>query len=299
MTYLLLGVMILMYTLQSLLTRKYSDHYPGDPDLASPVFTIISGLVVFVVSLAMCRFRFEASWQTWVLGLANGLALVLYNTTIIKASQSGPYSVLMVFSIAGGIIIPTVVGRIVFGDELTLVKIICILVVLGSVYLISMKDEETKLKKGFWAACIGLAVGNGLYGTFLDAQQRLTGAEQKEEMVAVTFLVAVLISAGILLKKQKKNFFVVMKQTKKSAVFLLTCSLVVAGAIHMMTFMLGLMDLTILYTFDNSSVLMLSVLCSWAFFKEKLSWKNVVGCVTMCAALICMMGWDWIVGLFL
>ena len=46
----LMGVMILMYTLQSLLTRKYSDHYPGRPEMASPVFTVVSGLAVAVVT---------------------------------------------------------------------------------------------------------------------------------------------------------------------------------------------------------------------------------------------------------
>ncbi len=298
LTLLLFSVMVLFYTLQSLLTRKYSDHYPGDPTMASPVFTMASGLVVVLFSLVMCRFQFDASWQTWLMGLANGIALVLYNHCIIKASQTGPYSVLMVFNITGGIVIPILCGILLFKDTVTPLKALCILAALISGYFISVKDNETRRQKGFWAASIGLGIANGLYGTFLDAQQRVTGAEQKEEMIAITFGTAVLISVTVLALKEKRNLFPAMKQNKKSALYLLTCSLIVAGAIYMLTFMIGMMDLAILYTFDTSSVLMLSVLCSWLFFKEKMSLKNVIGCITMCIALICMGGSDIILGWF-
>ena len=296
--YILLCFMILLYTLQSLFTRKYADHYPGDSSVVSSVFTVFSGLTVVVVSLVMCRFSFVASWETVLFGVTNGAALVLYNTAFIKSSQTGPYSILMVFSIAGGILIPTLVGVAAFGDAITIVRVICMAVVLLSVPLVCVKDGETMRKKGFWLACALLALGNGLYGTMLDVQQRITGVEQKEEMVAITFLVAMTASAMVLLCRQKRKFFGVMKQTKVSAVYLILASLTVAAAIHLLTAMINLMDLALLYTFDNSGVLIFSVLCSWAFFKEKLSVKNVVGCATMCIALTVMMGWDWMITLF-
>ena len=49
-----------------------------------------------------------------------------------------------------------------------------------------------------------------------------------------------------------------------------------------------------LYTFYNSAVLMLSVLCSYLFLGEKLSLKNILGCIAMCIALFFMMGGDTI-----
>ena len=107
-------------------------------------------------------------------------------------------------------------------------------------------------------------------------------------------IVTVVISCIVLFAQQKRRFFSVMKQTKRSAFYLALASLVVAGAIHLLTAMLGMMDLALLYTFDNSGVLMFSVLCSWIFFKEKLSLKNWLGCAAMCIALTLMMGWDWI-----
>ena len=47
-------------------------------------------------------------------------------------------------------------------------------------------------------------------------------------------------------------------------------------------------DPTIVYTFDNAGVLLLSAIASAVFFKEKLSKLNVIGCIIMSLGLICM-----------
>jgi drug/metabolite transporter (DMT)-like permease len=123
-------------------------------------------------------------------------------------------------------------------------------------------------------------------------QQRVTTTGEKEEMVAITFAVCALCSLAMLAIEQKKNFPTVMKQTRRSLLLLAIASLVVAGAIHILTIIIGKIDLAVLYTFYNSAVLMLSVLCSYLFLKEKLSLKNVIGCITMCTALVFLMGGD-------
>ena len=159
MDILFIGAMILLYTLQSLLCRKYSEHYPGPDHMASPVFTVVSGSVVALVSLVLCKFSFSASGLTVLLAVVNSLALSGYNFFLIRASQTGSYSVLMVFSIAGGIIIPSLVALLCFGDRISPVQFIAILVILISVYLISRKQEESvKSRKCFFLACAGLGI---------------------------------------------------------------------------------------------------------------------------------------------
>ena len=285
----LMFVLIMLATFQSLLCRQYSDRYPGKESMASPVFTIVSGLVVIAVSLVLCKFQFHASLPTVILGVVNSLVLYAYNYFIIKASVKGPYSILIVFSLSGAIVIPVLVDVLFFNGKLSLISIICILVVLFSVYLVSIKeDEEKTIKKGFWLACAGLCLSNGIYGSFIASQQQISGVAEKEEMVAITYLGAVVLSVLTLAFRAKKEFFTHFRQTKSSCFYLVTASIVIAAALHLLTFMIDLIDLAILYTFDSSSVIVVSVLISWIFFKEKLSWKNIVGCVTMCAALISM-----------
>ncbi|MBQ9784683.1 MAG: hypothetical protein IJW29_04200 [Clostridia bacterium] len=303
----LIAGLVVIYTLQSLLTRYYSASYPGREELASPAFTVVSGLIVTCVTFAFAGFRFEASLITVVLGVVNALTIVLYNTALIKASATGPYSITMVFMIAGGIIIPAVATTF-FGDDLSIVKILSIAVVLASVYMVARKSNESYTnKKSFFLSCLFLAIGNGAYGTILDVQQRLTrgNAEvspEKEELIMITYFVGVLISLATLIVREKKGAFKALAQTKKSALFLVGASLVVASAINLMVFALAYMQnhggTTILYTFDNSLVFLLSVAFSCIFMKEKLSKLNVVGCCTLCAALVTMALSDQIMAFF-
>ena len=286
---LLIGAMILLYTLQSLLCKKYSDHYKGNPDMASPVFTLVSGLIVVAVSFAVAGFSFKASPFTLLLALCNALVLVGYNTFIIKASQTGAYSVLMVFSIAGGILIPVISGVLFFHDHPSIPKLVSLLGIFVAVYLVSYRKGETLATSSwFLPACIGLGFCNGAYGALLDAQQRVTGAGEKEEMVAVTYAVAVLISFAVLCLTQKRGAVAALKQTRRSLFYLLVCSVVVALAINLMVYIIPLVDLAVLYTFDNAGTFLCSVIASCVILRERLSRLNALGCALMCTALICV-----------
>ena len=290
MSALLIALLILLYTLQSFLCKLYTDKYPGDDDMASSVFTVVSGLTVAIISFGFAGFSFTVHPLTALLAVLNAIALYGYNICIIKASQTGPYSILMVFSIAGAIVIPSIVDCIFFDGTLSVIQIVAVLVIFASVYMMSKKKEDAGLDKAkaapFFVACTFLAICNGIYGTFINVQQQLTGEAQKEAMVALMFLCAALISVITTLPRKGKKFISAFRQTRASCVYLIACSLVSALAINVMVLVLPLVNLTVLYTFDNSGVMLLSVFASWLFFKEKLSALNIIGCLTMCAGLI-------------
>lgn len=292
----LIFVMILLYTLQSFLCKLYTDRYPGKGSLASSVFTVASGCIVALISLCFAGFRLSLEPMTVLFGVLNAIVLYGYNICMAKASQTGSYSILMVFIIAGGIILPGVVAFFAFGDELSVWQILSMLVIFVSVYLVSYKKDENAGQPSvgkatrliFFIACFGLALTNGLCGTLLDLQQRVTGAEQKEAMVATTFLAAALISSFGMIFRERGGFFRAFRQTRASLIFLVLCSICSGLAINLLVLALPLINVTVLYTFDNSGVMLLSVIASCIFFKEKLSALNVLGCITMCAGLVGM-----------
>ena len=286
---LLIGVMILLYTAQSLLCRKYAECYPGKPELASPVFTIVSGLIVAFVSVALRWFVLHVQLPTVLLGLANALVLFGYNICLIRASQTGPYSILMVFSIAGGILIPTAAATVFFRDRLSLPRLAAILVILLAVFLISRRPgERAGGRRGFLFLCAGLGICNGLYGTLLDVQQRVTGVEEKEMMVALTYFAAACLAAGFLTFRTSGKPGGAMRQTPRSLFWMLVCSVTVAAAIHVLALLISAVDVSVLYTFDNAGVFCLSVIASCVFFRERLTKGNLIGCILMCAALVCV-----------
>ncbi|MBQ4071498.1 MAG: EamA family transporter [Clostridia bacterium] len=302
MPYLLLAFLIILYTLQSLFTKLYTDKYPGKPDNASATLTTVSGLTVAVITFfcfSLCRFTFNG-W-TVLIGALNAVALFGYNYFIVKASQSGPYSILMMFSLAGGIILPIVAALILGWDSWTstpviLINVISIVAIIAAVYLVSGKsdasgDEKQRVSLPFILSCLGLGVCNGVYGIFLTLQQRTEeagGEANRDEMVILTFLFAALISTVTSLIKNRKGFFATFRQTRISFLYLALTSIVFALAINLIVILIPQISTTVLYTLDNSSVLIMSVIASAVFFRERLSVKNIVGIVIMVCALVSM-----------
>lgn len=319
---LIIALVILLYTMQSLFTRLYTGFYPGDKSLTTPVFAVVCGLIVTAVSFIFSGFTFACQWLTVLLGVINAFILYGYDAFIIKASDTGPYSILMTFSLTGGIVVPAIVSWIFFDVPFSWVQLVSILIIFASVLMISKKEDAAAEEKNgeddnseqknsknpknrtafFLIICTLLGLANGFYGVLLNVQQEFTGVAEKEEMVAVTFIGAALISLIQLVVKEKKNTFKAFKQTKNSLIFLLLTALVSALAINALVIALDGIDTTLVYTFDNAGVLLLSAIASAVFFKEKLSKLNIIGCIIMSIGLICMSQYanieSFIAGLF-
>ena len=307
-----IALVILLYTMQSLFTRLYTDYYPGDKSLTTPVFAVVCGLIVTAVSFIFSGFTFSCGWLTVLLGVLNAFVLYGYDAFIIKASTTGPYSILMTFSLSGGIIIPALVSWVSnFKENFSFVQLFAIVIIFISVFMITSKKEDAEnkeeLKKHrtfFLIICSLLGLANGLYGVLLNLQQELTGefdlagnlisASEKEEMVVITFIGAAVISLVQLLVKEKKNTLKAFKQTKLSLTFLLLSAAVSALAINALVIALEGVNETVVYTFDNAGVLLLSAIASAVFFKEKLSKLNIAGCLLVSVGLAFMGGYELI-----
>lgn len=293
----LMLLMMTLYSFQSFCCKRYTDFYPGERKMASPTFTAVSGVTVALISFCFMGFRFDAEPITLLLGVMNAAAITGYNYFLVKCSQTGPYTVLMVFAIAGGIIVPTMAALIGFGVGLSWLKWLGVFIVIGGVYLSSYRKTEGAFNyKVFIPSCIGLALCNGAYAALTDIQQRLTGADEKEEMVCVTYLLAALASLLMIFIK-KRGRVDCFWQTKISFAFLMITSVLVGLAINLLVFVITLLqDITLLHTVNNSGILIVSAVLSYVFFKEKITRLNIVGYAVMCAALVLVTFGDKIVG---
>lgn len=293
----LMLLMITLHSFQSFCCKRYTDFYPGEGQMASPVFTAVSGVTVAFISFCFMGFSFDAQLWTVLLGLMNAAAITGYNYFLVKCSQSGPYTVLMVIAIAGGIIVPTIAALVGFGVGLSWLKWIGVFVVIGGVYLSSYRGGggEANLKV-FIPACFGLAFCNGAYAALTDIQQRITGADEKEEMVCITYLVAAIASMAMILIR-KRGRVECFRQTKVSFAFLMITSVLVGLAINLLVFVITLLnDITLLHTVNNSGILIVSAVLSFIFFKEKITKLNIIGYAVMCGALVLVTFGDQFVG---
>ena len=218
LTYGMIVACIFCYTFQGLFGKMYSSSYTGSENDATPVFSclygVIVGLSVLVVALGC---RLEASAATWLLGIANGLTLFLYNLGVIKASRSGPFSLQSIFRLFGGVVVPMVCSVLFWNDRLSGLQVAGIVVMLASFVVINLDGNALKdVKKGYWGWVALLFTVNGLYGTIMALQQRVMAGTQGNEMIVVTFLSSALISLISLAVSRKKDTLKAFRMSGKA-----------------------------------------------------------------------------------
>jgi len=275
---LLVALNIIFYTCQTFFNKLYSNAYQGAPSAATPVFSLVYGLIVGLSTLACTGFAFAPSQITWTLGLVNGLMLFLFNLGMIQAARTGPYSFQSIIMLFGCVLPPLLFATLVWGDTLSGLQLAGIAFVLVSFVVINCKGLRLKnVKKSFfgWVALVFLT--NGLYSIIMDAQQRLAMKTEKTEMIVITFLTSALISVVYLLLTQKGKSLSSFAMGRKAALFAVFSSISAAAAVNMIMYLLGLVQMTVLYAIENGSILVLSILLSAVVLKEKLEKHTLVG----------------------
>lgn len=287
-----LALIMLLYTFQNFFCKKFSLSYGGESRDTTPVFTTIGGFVVVIVTLLFAGCRFSAQPVTIILGVINAAALYFYNDFLLKGSLCGPYSVLTVFAVFGGITMPAAVKWIGFSDKMTGPAMCFVVIIMIAVYLMSNKpkDENTdainKISPKFLLFSIGMFICNGSYSSILALQQELSGESEKEELIIVTFGIGAVVSIIKLLAggKRQRNPF---KMSLKAGINLLIYALSAAFAINSLVIIMLLdINVGVLLAVQNAGVMLLSVVFSVLFFKEKLTKMNIIGCVIMTIGLV-------------
>jgi len=290
MSILLVFLMILLYTFQSSFCNMYARHYPGDKKNSSTVYSVFYGVIVAAVTFVIAGFSLKPTAATLILGCLNGAVLVLYNTMLIKASSSGPYSVTMIFNLFGGIILPMLVSVFIDGAKLSLWQFISIAVMLIAFVFLNMEDKKSgeKISVIFILYCVVLALANGFYGVLLNSQKLITNASEDAEMIVITFAVSSILAFTLLAVKNGKETLPAFRQNKKSILSILAASVSAATAVNLLMYCLSLMNVAVLYTLTNGGVLIVSILWSAVILREKLGRTRIIGLILAIAAIFAL-----------
>lgn len=293
MTAVLLGFMVLFYSFQSLFTRLYSAHYKGpDSGQSTTAFNICFGAFIGLATLITGGFSFAPSWQTVLCGALNAGMLLLYNTAMIESGNRGSYSFLMIASLFGCIIVPLFVGAIFLGEQLTALQIAAIVLMLISFVVMNARTLSLKGSSGayyFW--CAMLFLSNGAFSTIMNLQQKAAASlglgAQRTEMIAIVYLgMALAVLMMELVRGGKSRLLQGFRMGKKSALYVLLCSVFATMASNLLLYLLGRMDSGILYTIDNGGVLVLSVVYSFVLFKERPRWEQIIGIILAIVSIV-------------
>ena len=276
----LVAVMVLFYSFQSLFTRLYSANYEGpDAGQSTTVFSICYGTFIGLATLIVGGFVFSPSWQTILFGVLNALMLMLYNRSMIESGNRGSYSFLMIAAMFGGIMVPLVVGVAFLGETITLIQGVAIVLMLISFVVMNARGISFKGASGsYYLWCFLLFLSNGLYSVVMNLQTTFMAGAERTEMLSILFLTsALLVAVPKLIKGEGKQLLQSFRMGKKAALFLLICCASATAAANLLLYNLTQMDASILYTIDNGGVLVFSVLYSFLLFKERPRWEQWAG----------------------
>ena len=214
----LLAVLTLLHSFQTLFCTLYTSRYPGKGELASPVFCVLQSIVIALFIWIAGGFPKEAALLTVIFGVLNAMMLFGFNTSLIKAGSLGSYAFMNVILLFGGILIPSVYSWTFLSEEITVLKIVGILAML--VALVLMNLSEMKMEKSpliYYIFCFILFIFNGAYSTIVKVQT-VYHDDEKQEMIMLTFLIMSFVALFELGAKEKKNTLKAFKLDLKSKV---------------------------------------------------------------------------------
>lgn len=288
MALLLVALLVVIYSFQSLFLKLFSARYPAERSAqASTVFNISYGAFAGVATLVAAGFRFSPSRVTLLCGLLNAVALLVYNVSMIQASRRGSYAFQMIAMLFGGIVVPMLHSVLFLGDRLSLLQGAAVALMLVAFVLMNWQGLSLRGNgRSFLMWCLALFLANGLYGVLMNLQQlRMDGAE-RDEMIVLTYLGMAVLCVVFQGARHPRALLQGFRMPARPLVYLLACCLCATVASHLLLYVLTLVDTTVLYTINNGGVLALSVVYSCVLFHEKLNPPQAAGIALSLASIV-------------
>lgn len=307
MEYLLILPVILLYSFQGIFMKIYSNHYTPNAEDSSTVYSVINGLFVALCTLVfrfvMRGFGFNLTPTVVILAAVNVAALFFFNKALVEASARGPYAMVSIFMLSGGIVIPLAVS-LFYGESLNLTRYIGIAVMFAAFVLLCYeRGEQTEKKPGFYLYCIALAVANGIYGTILTLEKTYEEGVNNDELIILTYFFTAVVSVVLLFIKTKRAPAIATDSVEKPATeqpcfidsfrlngravaFALGASTCTAIGINLLALCLQYINVGVLYTMENGGVMVASALLALVLFREKINLQKWIGIIVAAGSTV-------------
>lgn len=279
MNYMLILLSACLFSLQFWSSSFYSKSY-GNTWVASIKFSFYSSFIGLILLLLINRFQFAFSWFSMVIAIIHAGIGLLCGYCGMQAFRHGNLSVYSVFSMIGGMLLPSVYGMAV-GEEITAYKVLCLILLSFAVYIASPKEKISG--KGF-RYYIGVFILNGTTGivTKLHQSQPTLATDSASFMMISSILT--LVFACILLFKYGKNGFAL---TKKAVFACTTSSLLNTAANFFLMVSLLTLPASLQFPFVTGGTIVFSTLFAFVR-KEHVQKREIVGSAITLITSICM-----------
>lgn len=183
---------VTMFSFQFLFNGIFEKEY-GNGLRSMFVFSAGSSLVGFVCLFVINGFRFEFTWFSMLMAFFAALDSIGYTYFSLKALGRINLSLYSMFAMLGGMILPSVAGILFFGENITVGKAACYILILLSL-LLGVKRGDSKSGYVYY---LGVFMLNGMSGVlstiFQNAPYEKTTAAGYSMLIALIALVICLV----------------------------------------------------------------------------------------------------------
>ena len=117
-------------------------------------YNALNGLFTAIVFWALSGFQFEFSWFSVILAFSMALCCAAYSLIGFRVLRAGNMAIYSLFLMSGGMLLPYFFGILFLEEELTILRIVGVIVILLAVIL-SNKSKE-KLPMAFLILCLAV-----------------------------------------------------------------------------------------------------------------------------------------------
>ena len=275
----LLSISIIAVVVMNCLSNYVGKKYILDKK-DSYVFNVIQYLVPFIIFLCISLTQ-KVSLFSVVFGILFGFVTVLSGTSKLIALSIGPmYITNLIYT--SSMIIPTVSG-VFFGEKLSMLKIVFIVLLICFLFITTFKrgkDKNFNVKWLFFSFAGFLFCGT--IGVLQKVFRATEYGDQTSPFLAsaffVSFLYSLIMSRGKS-EKRNKNFFVTA----------IICGVCVYLCNHINLYLSGIVESQLFFPLVNGIPLVLCSILAFTVFKEKFRPVQLIGLIggIMCLVLIC------------
>lgn len=192
--YAMIATAALLFASQFIFNQKYQREY-GDNWSAALHFSILSAGAVLLISLVICGFRPSFSWFSLAVASAAAGVNIACIYVGILAFRSAGLSLYAVFTMLGGMILPTLYSIAFYDEPLTGAKVIsCVLIALA----LLMTSRAERITPRALALYVGIFTLNGTFSILSKVQQSSPAAVDSVSYTALV-QVCMLVLGGLLL----------------------------------------------------------------------------------------------------
>lgn len=246
-------------------------------------YNALNGLFTAIVFWALSGFQFEFSWFSVILAFSMALCCAAYSLVGFRVLRAGNMAIYSLFLMSGGMLLPYFFGILFLEEELTIFRIIGVIVILLAV-VISNKSKE-KLPLAFLVLCMAVFALNGSVSIISKCHQINTTFAPVSSISFIMYsgIGRCLFSLAALLC-MKGNGKPAAFSSKK-VVLLIVASAFIGGLSYMFQ-LIGAKELpaTVLYPMVTGGSIIFSAFAEKVFFKGKLTKYQII------SVILCFIG---------